>query len=337
MNTWKSGIPGGTYSVVLAIVLVTLSTFAMAQSRPRPDPGELGNLPLSYERVMTTERTLSPDDHSYWIIVPAGRTRSGIAPAKLPLVIFLHGYGLRRPSDYASWIDHIARSGNVVIFPKYHGLLSLNPSGWTDNAIAAIKDGISRPFPGTPPDLALGMILVSHSAGGLVSANVANRFAANGLPTPRALVLAMPWFDSALDSALSGVPAATRLLCVVGDTDRNAGRRGCDAIWDRAPQVRSRSYVWMFGDDHGEPKLVADHFVATDTQGPVNVLDWRGLWRLSDAMSSCVLRGQNCNLVDGGGPRRIGLGSWSDGVPVRAMAVTETKPACPNGSTALGC
>lgn len=97
MNTWKSGIPGGTYSVVLAIVLVTLSIFAMAQSRPPPDPDELGNLSLSYVRVMTSERTLSPDDHSYWIIVRAGRTRSGIAPAKLPLVIFLHGYALRRP------------------------------------------------------------------------------------------------------------------------------------------------------------------------------------------------------------------------------------------------
>lgn len=187
--------------------------------------------------------------------------------------------------------------------------MNFGPSSWTDNAIAAIKDSVSRPFPGTPPDLALGLILVSHSAGGFVSANVANRFAANRLPTPRALVLAMPWYDAALDRALSGVPAATRLLCVVGNSDSNVGRRGCDAIWDRTPQVRSRSYVWMFGDSHGKPELVADHFVAADAQVPLNVLDWNGLWKFSDAMSSCVLGGRDCGYIDGGGPQQTGLGT----------------------------
>lgn len=323
--------------VILAAICLALSACARAQSQPPQSADGPGGLALPYAGTTTTARTLFPDDKSYWIIAPTRWARGGVAPAKLPLVIFLHGYGLSRPSDYASWIDHIARRGNVVIFPKYQGLLNIVPSSWTDNAIVAIKDALSKPFPGTPPDPALGMILVSHSAGGLVSANMANRFVANRLPTPRALVLAMPWYDSALDRALSGIPAATRLLCVVGNTDSKVGRRGCDAIWDRTPQVRSCSYVWMFGDSHGKPELVADHFVATDAQGPLNVLDWNGLWKFSDAMSSCVLGGRDCGYVDGGGQQQTGLGLWSDGVPLRAMTVNARKPPCPSGSTALGC
>jgi pimeloyl-ACP methyl ester carboxylesterase len=325
------------FRAILTTTFLALSTCVWAQSQPPQSAGGPGGSGLPYRGATTTARSLFPDDKSYWIITPTGWARGGVAPAKLPLVIFLHGYGLSQPSDYASWINHIVRGGNVVIFPKYQGLLNLAPSSWTNNAIAAVKDAVSKPFPGTPPDLSLGMILVSHSAGGLVSANMANRFAANRLPAPRALVLAMPWYDPALDRALSGVPAATRLLCVVGNTDSNVGRRGCDAIWDRTPQVRSRSYVWMYGDSHGQPELVANHFVAADAQSPVNALDWNGLWKFSDAMRSCVFGGRDCNYIDGSGPQQTGLGRWSDGVPVRPMTVSATKPACPSGSAALGC
>lgn len=328
---------GMFFQVILTLVFLTLATCVEAQSQPPQPASGPGGSALPYRATSTTARAQFPDDKSYWIITPTGWARGDVAPAKLPLVIFLHGYGLSRPADYASWINHIARGGNVVIFPKYQGVLNFAPSSWTDNAVAAIKDAISKSFPGTPPDLALGMILVSHSAGGLVSANLANRFVANRLPRPRALVLAMPWYDPALDRSLSGIPSATRVLCVVGNTDSNVGRRGCDAIWDRAPQVRSRSYVWMYGDSHGQPAVIADHFVAADAQSPLNVLDWNGLWKFSDAMRSCVFGGRDCGYIDGGAPLQTGLGMWSDGVPVQAMTVTATKPACPRDSTALGC
>ena len=39
----------------------------------------------------------------------------------------------------------------------------------------------------------------------------------------------------------------------------------------------------------------------------------------------------------GGTAHQTSLGTWSDGVPVRPMTVSTTKPACPAGSGAKGC
>jgi hypothetical protein len=254
----------------------------------------------------------------------------------------MHGYGVETPAKNAGWVNHIVRQGNVVVFPRYHGNCAfcdlLNPAPFTGNAIASIKDALTKPWPSGAPtaDLAKGMMLFSHSAGGLVAVNIANRYVANGLPTPNALVSAMPWNNSTMDASLSGIPASVRLLCVVGNTDTNVGRQGCDAIWDRSGQILSRNYVWMFGDSHGTPALVADHHVAEEASGS-NALDWNGLWKFTDAMQTCDLGGTDCAYVDGGGAQQTSMGSWSDGVAAKPMTVTTIKPACPAGSTALGC
>jgi dienelactone hydrolase len=45
------------------------------------------------------------------IVRPAGDERR-------PVVLFLHGWGATRPRFYRPWIDHLAREGNAVIYPR---------------------------------------------------------------------------------------------------------------------------------------------------------------------------------------------------------------------------
>lgn len=289
-----------------------------------------GGSTLPWSGTSITARTLFPDQKSYWIISPVGYVGPAPAPTILPLVVFLHGYSfnanLNTPSGYLSWINHIARQGNVVVFPKYQNSFDLNSSNWTPNAIASVKDALSKPWPSIAADPAPGMLLVAHSAGGLVAANMANRYVANGLPTPKGMVLAMPYQDAGLDAApMSGIPATTKLLCVVGNADTNVGRSGADAIFDRTNHLTERSYVRMSSDSHGSPVLTADHHVSEESSG-VGALDFNGLWKFSDAMADYVFRGANSSYVFGGGPDQTSLGNWSDGVPVIPMTVTPGKP-----------
>lgn len=86
---------------ILATILLGFSTCVEAQSQPPQSARGPGGSVLSYRSATTTERAF-PDDKSYRIITPTGWAHGGVAPAKLPLVVFLHSYGLNRPSDYAS-------------------------------------------------------------------------------------------------------------------------------------------------------------------------------------------------------------------------------------------
>ena len=51
---------------------------------------------------------------SYWLFEPAEPT-----PERAPVVVFHHGWLAINPGVYGAWIEHLVRSGAVVIFPRY--------------------------------------------------------------------------------------------------------------------------------------------------------------------------------------------------------------------------
>ena len=50
-----------------------------------------------------------------YIFLPAEPAATG----KLPFVFFAHGWQGMNPMNYGALIDHLAREGNVVVFPVY--------------------------------------------------------------------------------------------------------------------------------------------------------------------------------------------------------------------------
>jgi hypothetical protein len=86
----------------------------------------------------------------------------------------------------------------------------------------------------------------------------------------------------------------------------------------------------LIGDDHGQPPLVADHFVAMTTLtyfgasvGALNAFDWYGTWKWLDALMSCSFANQDCQSALGDTPQQRFMGTWSDGVPVTEPQVSE--------------
>ena len=297
----------------------------------------------------------SAEDCGYWIVKPKEWRGNGPAPTSLSVTVFLHGYGAAEPHYDEFWMKHLAEEGNYVIFPLYEDFLTLDPY-WTDITINAIKKGLEvGKTEALKPEPSLGMNLIGWSAGGSVAAAVANYAVAEGLPTPRSLLLANPYngVDSIFDydsldfngheeelkhfSSFTGVPASMRVACVVGNQDEIVGRTGCDRIWGLIPQVTNKQYIWMSSDYHGSPALVANHYAPGDSlTGPEGrALDYYGYWKLGDALEDCSTYATNCAYLEA--PLEEYMGTWSDGVPVHPLSVTNQVPSCPAGNEVLGC
>lgn len=213
----------------------------------------------------------------------------------------------------------------MVIFPRFQTSALTPPREFASNAIYSIKHALA-PSSEAFPAASVVPELIAHSYGGPTSANIAAHSSAESLPQPRAILFAEP-HNGTIDKSLAGIPATTKIGCVVGDEDTIVGRTGCDAIWDLTGHVpvTNRNYLWMFNDTHGTPDLIADHRVPTSNRdgSVVNALDWYGIWKLGDALGNTA--------------RQTSLHVWSDGVPVRPLSVSTTKPPCPPGSGTKGC
>jgi pimeloyl-ACP methyl ester carboxylesterase len=71
------------------------------------------------------------------IVRPAGDERR-------PVVLFLHGWGATRPRFYRPWIDHLAREGNAVIYPRYQDSVVDPPAEVLGNVLAGVRQAFAR-------------------------------------------------------------------------------------------------------------------------------------------------------------------------------------------------
>ncbi|MCW5890473.1 MAG: alpha/beta hydrolase fold domain-containing protein [bacterium] len=308
--------------MVLGIVLAAAAAGAQT-SPPQPTSGPGGNDYPHGSYVMTTNGTGALQ---YWVYAPAAP-----APATAPLVVVLHGANVLTPDPYLPWIEHLVRRGNLVVYPKFQANVLTLPSTYTGNAITAIQNALAW-LAATPshvqPDLAK-FALVGHSYGGLVSVNIANRWASISLPQPKALMPVQPWYDN-MDASLGGIPSTVLMNCVVGADDLLAGAQGCDLIWARTGHVpaANRDFVTMRTDAHGPVALQANHVAPTGNV--LDALDWYALWQTFDGLTDCAFYGTHCEYGLEDTPEHRGMGFWSDGVPVIPLLITDADSRCGN-------
>ncbi|MGI8644529.1 MAG: hypothetical protein ACR2LS_10510, partial [Thermomicrobiales bacterium] len=86
-----------------------------------------------------------------------------------------------------------------------------------------------------------------------------------------------------------------------------------------------RDFVLFRTDTHGDPPLVADHLMpqTAGTLSERDAFDYLGLWKLLDGLMACAFDGEWCDAALGGTDAQRSLGSWSDGVPVAPLLVTD--------------
>jgi acetyl esterase/lipase len=152
-----------------------------------------------------------------WYVFEPARPR----PRRAPLAIVMHGYyGFSGYSNQYELIRHTVRKGNVVIYPRWQtrampcpGPFDIEPC--MSAAVNGIRGALSylRPRRGRVQPQRRRTSYFGFSFGGIITANLANRYRSLRLPRPRAIFLDDPHdgglngFDEpALDDSLAGIP-----------------------------------------------------------------------------------------------------------------------------------
>jgi acetyl esterase/lipase len=268
----------------------------------------------------------------YWLYEP-----SEPAPKSAPLVIFMHGWLAYVPGGYIAWTDHLVRRGNIVVYPVYQDSLFTAADKFTPNTVRAVQDAIQelQTGPHVRPELDK-FALVGHSAGGVITADLAVRAKGEGLPMPKAIMIVEPGRGNLggkpnlpVDD-YTQMPAEALLLVVIGETysaseDVWPARR----IFRDAPMpAANKNFVKILSDSHGKPPLISDHFTACGKWGgwrrmEVDALDYYAHWKPFDALCDAAFHGRNRNVALGNTTRQRFLGRWSDGTAVRELEVQD--------------
>jgi acetyl esterase/lipase len=165
-------------------------------------------------------------------VVGTGADRAWvIAPSRgdpISAVVFLHGLGDQAeptPFHHRPWLDHLARSGSYVIYPRYE----LHPGG--PQALKHAAVGMLAALDEVDPKRRLPLVLVDYSRGGGMAVELAALAPAVGL-APKAVVGVFPAdMDPGLDYA--AIDPDTRVLFLVGDMDTVVGDAGARHLTDR--------------------------------------------------------------------------------------------------------
>lgn len=275
---------------------------------------------------------------SYWLFEPAEPV-----PERAPVVVLNHGWLAVNPGAYGAWIDHLVRSGNVVIYPRYQADAFTWPADFLPNALASVSDALD--VLETAPDHVrpdrTRFALIGHSAGGNLAAQMAAVAADQRLPKPKAVIAMMPGEVQAFrEPNLEKVPSDTLLVVVVAEDDHIVGDARAREIFTQTTAIplTRKKYVFYRSDLHGMPGLVAHHLAPTAlhaefdsgdglmrgfqmTQAEINAFDRAGFWRLTDATLRAAFAGQTLDAATGRGELFRHLGYWSDGRAVERPIV----------------
>ena len=283
-----------------------------------------------------------------WYVFQPTRPR----PASAPLVVMTHGYGeYEGYAMHEEFIRHTVRKGNVVIYPRWQtGAFTPCAAGrqieaCVSSALSGIKGGLawlqSRRGSRVQPELDKAAYF-GYSFGGIITTNLANRYTTLGLPEPKAIFLDDPHDggfggtpEAAVNASLAGIPASVKFVCHNGATGiismRGKEMSSCNAIFPKLGHIpdRNKDLVMLYPDDHGTPRMRADHGVCTSGPLPKDAYDYYFCWKQFDALRSAAFNGTDEHYALGDTPEHRFNGVWSDGVPVKPLKIQKTAPIIP--------
>ncbi|MGC4191260.1 MAG: hypothetical protein QM589_08850 [Thermomicrobiales bacterium] len=327
----------------LALSAGPLASAAHSASPPPTQPTQPaagpGGSDYTYASVARTHAGEEP--HDAWIFTPAGVPDAALAD--LDLVMLVHGLGGVDPDMYTDWIEHRVRRGAIVIFPVYQTLdvIENGPPSWPSNLFAGMQESIAWLSNRTGADFRSKQVdVIGHSLGGSLAIRYALDAGRLGFPVPRTLFVVQPGgcqpcgnfgglgIDLPLDERL---PANLFAQVLVGDRDETVGDWDARALWPMFDAIPSshKDYVTIRSDEHGTPAVIADHTaVGTGNRADgIDAIDWFALWRSHDALMSCAADGTDCAYAFGDTPEHRDMGTWSNGIPITPLLITQGPPA----------
>lgn len=247
-------------SRLCCLALLVTGTAAVAATPPtQPKTGPGGS---DYRSASVVKKGIGRASAGSYVFYPAG------APAEpRPVVVFLHAWGAINPAVYSGWIEHLARRGNLVVFPAFQDVGKTRPADATGTAVSLLKEAFEAlaADPEAKPDLNRVAIL-GHSAGAGIGVNLAALAKAESLPVPKLVFALMPG-GIASDAKSRGIALAdlgqidpaTLVITEIGDREFQASDRAAKRILREATEVppNRKLFVRALSDDHGFPAMSA--------------------------------------------------------------------------------
>jgi hypothetical protein len=332
-------------AVLTAAVALTVASPASAAvtQPPQPKSGP-GGSDYSHAGWRVSSGGTGADG---WYVFEPVRPR----PARAPLAIVMHGYYEFSGYDQMyEFIRHTVRKGSIVIYPRWQTAVAVPCPGPFDiepcisSAVSGIRGALSylRARPTHVQPRVAQTSYFGFSFGGIVTANLANRYGSLHLPKPRAIFLDDPHdgglngFDEpAVDDSLAGIPSTAKLECHSGAdgviSGPNMANGSCNAIFPKLARIpkQNKDLVLTHTDKHGQPELSSGHGVCAGRKGSADAYDWNFCWKVWDALRSCAYHGTDCRYALGKSRKHRSNGSWSDGVPIAPLKIQDAAPLRP--------
>jgi dienelactone hydrolase len=184
-----------------------------------------------------------------------------------PVVIFLHSWGAVNPGLYGGWIEHLARKGHLVLFPRFQDVNRSRPADATNLAETLIEAALAELAndPNARPDRER-VALIGHSAGVPLALNLAAGAGAGKVPAPKLVFGLMAGGIASNEKErgillrdLSTVDPQTLIITMSGDRDYLPADRASRLILQQASAVPVNRKLFMraASDDHGFPAITA--------------------------------------------------------------------------------
>lgn len=226
--------------------------------QPADGPGGAGD-----RSATIVKRIVGPGGSASYVFYKAGPAPSD----GRPVVVFFHAWGAPNPQVYGAWIDHLARMGFLVMFPRFQDVNRTRPADAAGNALRALKTALAElgPDADAKPDTAR-LALIGHLAGAPIAATVAAEAKGQDLPAPKLVFAVMPG-GIASDARsrgiplkdLANIPPQTVMVTMIGDRDARAADLAARRILRESSAVlpERKLFVRVLSDDHGFPSLTA--------------------------------------------------------------------------------
>ena len=184
-----------------------------------------------------------------------------------PVVVFLHSWGAVNPGLYGGWIEHLARKGHLVLFPRFQEVNRSRPADASNLAEDLIQDALATlaDDPNARPDKER-VAFIGHSAGVPLALNLAAGVGSGKVPAPKLIFGLMPGGIASNEKErgillrnLSTVDPNTLIITISGDRDYLPSDRASRLIFQQTSAVPSTRKLFMraSSDDHGFPALTA--------------------------------------------------------------------------------
>jgi hypothetical protein len=200
-----------------------------------------------------------------WVFEPPGKATSA--------VVFLHGAGWHelRPRNHWRWLQHLARDGSVVLYPKYE---TVPGTGGVDALVSGLRAATAHVDVAKLPALAIG-----YSRGAWLVFPYATAADRTGVRI-RAILSIFPSSPEPPFPDLGLIPAGTRIQVLAGESDQVVGKVGAAQVLTLLGYARYPHELTGAAIVHSHGSFVATHLAPLSNSPSAR----RAFWARADAL-----------------------------------------------------